>query len=191
MASRNKIIEMIAAMKTIYPYYAKDSDVELLVRLWDTLLKEYTDVEVEQGFYLALQTSKMAFAPAEVIEKINIARDKDSLSDEALWSKYYEALREVLYYSARFNYTYIDATGISQGDQARRRVDEIWADLPDEIKLYLVDKNELIRSARELNNKEIHWEKTNFMKTIPIVKERKKFRTMIAANYKSIEAKNF
>ena len=177
---------MIAAMKTIYPYYAKDSDVELLVRLWDTLLKEYCDIEVEQGFYLALQTSKMAFAPAEVIEKINMIRNKDGFSDEELWNKYYNALREVLYYSARFGYTYVDASGISQGDQARRRVDEIWAELPEEIRLYLVDKNELIRNARELNKGEAHWEKNNFMKTIPILKERKKFKTMIEANYKMI-----
>lgn len=41
MATKKKIIEMIASVKTIYPYYAKDTDVPTLVNTWALLLREY------------------------------------------------------------------------------------------------------------------------------------------------------
>ena len=72
MASKNKIIEMIASIKTIYPYYAKDTDVEMLVQTWTVLLKDYSDQEIQAAFYKALQTCKMPPTPADIIEKIDI-----------------------------------------------------------------------------------------------------------------------
>jgi hypothetical protein len=41
VASKKKIIEMIASVKTIYPYYAKETDVPTLVNTWTLLLREY------------------------------------------------------------------------------------------------------------------------------------------------------
>ena len=71
MASQNKIIEMIAAIKTIYSYYAKDTDVQMLVKTWAVLLKNYPDDAVEVAFYKCLQTCKMPPTPADVIEKLS------------------------------------------------------------------------------------------------------------------------
>ena len=43
MATEKKIAELIAAIKTIYPYYANETDVETLVNTWNLLLKDYSD----------------------------------------------------------------------------------------------------------------------------------------------------
>ena len=51
MASQNKIIQMIAAIKTIYSYYAKETDVEMLLKTWTMLLKDYPDNAVEVALY--------------------------------------------------------------------------------------------------------------------------------------------
>lgn len=41
MASQKKIVEMIMIIKTVYPYYAKDTNAEMLVNTWNLLLREY------------------------------------------------------------------------------------------------------------------------------------------------------
>lgn len=41
MATQNKVIEMIATIKTVYSYYAKNVDVSLLTKTWVALLRDY------------------------------------------------------------------------------------------------------------------------------------------------------
>ena len=38
MASKKAIIELLGSIKTIYSYYAKDADLELLINTWNVLL---------------------------------------------------------------------------------------------------------------------------------------------------------
>ena len=123
---------------------------------------------------MAFKRCKMAFSPAEVIEVIEDMRNAKETSDEALWAIYRNSLREVLYYLPRINYTFIDTSGISQGEQARAAIDRVWEKLPDEIRNYLADKDELIRNAREMNKEDITWERSRFLKTIPIIRKRQK-----------------
>ena len=54
MASQKKIIEMIMSIKAIYPYYAKDTDIELTVKTWTILLKNIPDDITEIAFHKAL-----------------------------------------------------------------------------------------------------------------------------------------
>lgn len=172
MASQKKIIECIGAIRTLYSYYAKDSDPKLLVQTWGLLLADYSDEVVERAFFTALKRCKVPPTPADIIEIINEAQKALEPSDEELWSVYQDALRNVLRLTSYFGYTYIDETGVSQGDQARKKVSAIWNGLPDKIKTYLATEGELIRRARELNYTEISFEKTRFFKTMPIVRKR-------------------
>lgn len=172
MASQKKIIECIGAIKTIYSYYARDTDVKLLVQTWGLLLSDYSDEVVERAFFTALKRCKVPPTPADIIEIIAEARKSLEPSDEELWSLYHDALRQVLRLTGMFAYTYVDETGLSQGEQARQRVTAIWNGLPEKIKTYLATEGELIRRARELNFTEISFEKTRFFKTMPIVAKR-------------------
>lgn len=172
MASQKKIIECIGAIKTLYSYYAKDSDPKLLVQTWGLLLADYSDEVVERAFFTALKRCKVPPTPADIIEIIGEAQKALEPSDEELWSKYHDALREVLRLTGMFGYTFVDETGISQGDQARKKVSSIWNGLPEKIKTYLATEGEMIRRARELNYTEISFEKTRFFKTMPIVRKR-------------------
>lgn len=181
MASQNKIIEMIGAIKTIYSYYAKDTNVALLVNTWTRLLDGYDDAIVGAAFYKCLQVCKMPPTPADVIEQINALRKANEQTDEELWTIYNRALIATADQVARFEYTFIDSSGISQGEQARRKVEEIWQSLPDKIKGYLASKGELMRNARE-NNFDASfssWEKQRFMKAMPIMEKRKEYSDML------------
>lgn len=181
MASQNKIIEMIGAIKTIYSYYAKDTNVELLVNTWTRLLEGYDDAITSAAFYKCLQICKMPPTPADVIEQINALRKANEQTDEELWTIYNRALIATADQVARFEYTFIDSSGISQGEQARRKVEEIWQSLPDKIKGYLASKGELMRNARE-NNFDASfssWEKQRFMKAMPIMEKRQEYSDML------------
>ncbi len=181
MASQNKIIEMIAAIKTIYSYYAKGTDVEMLVKTWGVLLKNYDDEIVEVAFYKCLQVCKVPPTPADVIEQIQSMRQTLEPTDEELWTVYEQALRETSRQMSNFGATFIDSTGISQGDQARRKVDEIYNGLPEKIKLYLASKSELMRNAQEwgLDIKFSSWEKPRFMKSMPIMRKRQEYGSLL------------
>ena len=177
MASRNKITEMIAAVKTIYSYYAKDTDVKILVKMWETLLKPYDDDLVEMAFYNALQVCKMPPTPADIIEHIKSMHKALEPSDEALWARYTDVLREVNTHMSRFGFTFVDESGISQGAQARQAVENIWASLPEKIKSYLGTKGELMRNAQAWGRGADFdvWEKQRFMKAMPVMEKRQEY----------------
>lgn len=181
MASQNKIIEMIGAIKTIYSYYAKDTDVKLLVKTWTLLLQGYEDALVETAFYKCLQTCKMPPTPADVIEQINALRKADEQSDEDLWAVYHRALIMTADQMSRFNYTYVDETGLSQGQQARNKVEQIWQGLPEKVKSYLSSKGELMRNANDnnLDASFAQWEKQRFLKAMPIMEKRQEYSAML------------
>ena len=104
--------------------------------------------------------------PADIIEHIESQKQIEKPSEQELWALYRKALKEVNYYSYRLNYNYIDNSGISQGEQARLAIEAIWEALPQELKIYLGDKAELLRSARELNEADISYEKNRFFNFI-------------------------
>lgn len=178
MATQNKIIEMIGAIKTIYSYYAKDTNVQLLVGTWARLLDGYDDKIIDTAFYKCLQACKTPPTPADVIEQINSMQRMLEPTDEELWASYKKALRDTCDQMRRFGYTYIDSTGISQGDQARRKVEEIWQSLDEKIRLYLGTKGELMRNASawgEDENAFCTWEKPRFLKQMPVMEKRQEY----------------
>lgn len=172
MASKKTIIKAFGAIKTIYSYFGKDADIELMVNTWAALLEQYTDEEVDRGVYRALQTCKYAPVPADIIEHIEALRKRNKPCETELWALYRKALKEVLYYSYRLEYNYIDSTGLSQGEQARLRIAQIWAELPVELQIYIGDKQELIASAKALNHSELSYERNRFSKTFPLLEKR-------------------
>lgn len=172
MASKKTIIKAIGAIKTIYGYFGKDVDIELLVNTWHSLLAEYTDEEVDKGVYMALKKCKYAPVPADIVEQIETLRNIEKPSETELWVQLQRALKEVLYHTGRLNYNYIDNSGISQGEQARRAIEHIWQGLPPELQTYLGDKSEMISAAKALNYTEGSYERNRFSKTYPVLIKR-------------------
>jgi hypothetical protein len=181
MATINKVTDVIAAIKTIYPYYAKEASVEVLATTWATLLQPYDDKVVDAALYKCLQICKMPPTPADIIEQINSSRRANEPSNEELWWTYQRALVDVADQVSRFNYTFVDSSGISQGEKARRKVEEIWQGLPEKVKGYLASKGELIRNAREYDEDIdfANWEKQRFIKAMPVMEKRIEYHDMI------------
>ena len=94
MASTNTITEIMAAIKTIYPYYAKDGNVQTLVKTWGALLQPFSDEEAMTALYMCLQTCKMPPTPADLIERLHDISGALEPSDEELWDELMVALRK-------------------------------------------------------------------------------------------------
>lgn len=172
MASTNTITEIIAAIKTIYPYYAKDADVKTLVKTWGALLHGYDDNEVMTALYMCLQTCKMPPTPADLIEKLGDMQTALELSDEELWNTLTAALPKARRHIYAFGFTYREPNGRTQGQNARIAFSELWESLPDKIKAYLGGEGELIRLAQSADDEELKFERNRFLKTMPTIRKR-------------------
>ena len=169
MASQNKIIEMIASIKTIYPYYAKETDVQMLVKTWTVLLKKYPDEAVEVAFFKCLQTCKMPPTPADVIEQLTAMQETNGQTDEELWSIFTKALRDVGVQVYRIKYPMV-------GEKPpREQITDIWEGLPDRVKQYIGSRNEIMRMSQNYTDEELKFEKTRFFKTMPTIKKREEY----------------
>ena len=178
MATINKITEIIAAIKTIYPYYAKESDVPTLVKTWEMLLREFPDEAVDVALYKCLQTCKTPPTPADLIEKLDAMHKSLEPTDEELWDAYVSALKRAERQIFRFNYTFVEENGLTQGQNARKRVEAIWEGLPGRIQQYIGSYGEFIRMAQRYNDEELKYEKSRFMKQMPTVRERSEYKKL-------------
>ena len=174
MASKKKLIEMIMSIKAIYPYYAKDSDIELTVKTWNILLKNIPDDVTEIAFYKALQTCKMPPTPADVLEEVKGLQKAIEPSDEELWGQLVKTLDKVYDQWTLFPYDMIQPNGKTQGQNARDRVEKMWNELPYKIQQFVGSKGELIRMAR-CSEDDLKFEKNRFLKSMPDIQRRKEY----------------
>ena len=190
MASQKKIVEMITAIKTIYSYYAEDCDVELLVQTWGVLLWDYKDDIVDIAFYNAMQSCKVPPTPADIIERVKEMQKASDPTPESLWNELRAAIKETQKQMYYFRFNYIDNSGISQGDRARKKVDDVWNALNEKLKSYLSSKEEVIAIARN-DEDDLKYEKSRFLKTLPIIEKRiedkKQFERLFTANNNLLE----
>ena len=190
MASQKKIVEMITAIKTIYSYYAKDCDIELLVQTWGVLLRDYKDDVVDIAFYNAMQSCKVPPTPADIIERVKEMQKASDPTPESLWNELRAAIKETQKQMYYFRFNYIDNSGISQGDRARKKVDDVWDGLNEKLKSYLSSKEEMIAIARN-DEDNLKYEKSRFLKTLPIIEKRiedkKQFERLFTVNNNLLE----
>lgn len=172
MASTNTITEIIAAIKTIYPYYAKDSNVQTLVKTWGALLQPFSDEEAMTALYMCLQTCKMPPTPADIIERLHDISGALEPSDEELWDELMVALRKAKRHIYSFCFTSREKNGRTQGENARAAFDDQWEALPDKLKSYLGGKGEFLRLAQGGDEDDLKFERNRFLKTMPTIRKR-------------------
>lgn len=181
MASKNKITDIIAAIKTIYPYYARDTDIATLVKTWGILLKDFPDDMVDVALYMSLQTCKNPPTPADLIEKLNAMSESAEPSDEELWGVLTTALRKADWYISRFSGTFIEENGRKQGENARRGFEKLWEGLPEKIQMYLGGQGEFQRLAQNRDSEELKFERTRFLKAMPTMQKRSEYKRLTLA----------
>lgn len=174
MASAKKIGEIIASIKAIYPYYAKDTDVDVLAKTWMLLLKDVPDEVVRIAIIKCLQICKTPPTPADVLEQVREIASVNERTDEEIWVELVKALRKASDYIYCFNHTFIESNGKTQGDNARDKFQKLWDNLSPEIKTYLGGTSEL-RRLTKYNDEEMMFEKKQFLKTLPGIRKKQEY----------------
>lgn len=174
MASAKKIGEIIASIKAIYPYYAKETDVDVLAKTWMLLLKDIPDDVVRVAIIKCLQICKTPPTPADVLEQVREISTANAPTDEEMWVALTKAVRKSQEHIYNFGHTLIEDNGKTQGENARDKFQRLWDELPKELKDYLGGKGELMRLAK-YNDEEMMFEKKNFLKMMPTINKRQEY----------------
>lgn len=154
---------------------------EMLLASWYAILKEYPKEICDKAVIQAIKYAK--FAPrigdiVEQIEKMQVAFEK---TEAELWAELTRCLREVSECVYRFRFTFVENNGLTQGENARLRVKELFNNLSPELKEYCRNESGLVELAR-LDSDQISYEKGRFIKTMPQLRERAKTRGQLGNN---------
>ena len=176
MATKKNMAVMIATIKSIYPYYAKDTNIEVLAKTWILLLQDYDDKIINNALILCMKECEMPPTPAHIIKKIEEMQPKKTNTE--LWAEYVKALREVSCLQENFNYTFIEANGKTQGQNAKDKAREIFNSLPQELKIYVGSFGELLRKSRDIDDTSLKYAENNFMKLMPELRKEHEMRLL-------------
>ena len=155
-----------------------DEEREMLLASWYAILQNYPKEVCDAAVLNAIKNAEYAPRIGSIvreIEKMQVAYEK---TDAELWAELKGCMREVAECVYRFRFTYIEPNGLSQGDNARLRVKEIYNGLSPELKEYCRNEHGLIELA-QLTDEQMSFEKGRFNKAMPVLKERAKTRAQI------------
>ena len=188
MATKKNMAVIIATIKSVYPYYAKDGNIEVLAKTWLLLLQDYDDKIINNALLLCMKECEQPPTPAHIIKKIEQMQPK--VNQNELWAVYVSALRKINDLEQRFHYTFTDESGVSQGDKAKAKAREIFDTLPQPIKDYVGGSfGEMLRCSRQIDDESLKFEKTRFVKQMPDIVKDNKLRIEMGKINAQIEAK--
>lgn len=179
--TKKDIIGMVGLIKANYNYAYKDvvmEDMEMLYEMWFRSLAKYDKKVVGAAFQRAMETCKMPPTLADIMQHLKTIKAATEPTDTELWEKLTAVLYEVDKCVYAFRYTAIDYNGLTQGQNARNRVSEIWDNLPPILKEYCGDKGGLINLSK-LDMEELGFEKGRFLKLLPTLRNRMEIRQTI------------
>lgn len=175
MASKAKIAQMLAGVKTLYPqYYNNGTDTQMLVNLWAKLLEDYTDEQVSVGLYAAMKVCKYPPTPAEVIEQIERMISALLPTPAQEWEALEEALERVYKHSDKIG-CYVSLNGTETLDDiARANIQTIYDKLDPATQEYVGSTKGLMAMAdRTRDSKELSIERNRYLKALPDMRKRK------------------
>lgn len=170
MASKAKVIQMVGAIKTLYSYYAKDTDTEQLIQLWTGLLKAYPDEEASYGLAEAMKVCTMPPTPADVISHIEKRRDLFRDTDVVIWDKLRKGMNECYRLTGYFGIKEEVSEDKTLDMLAREKVTAIWESLPFEAQRFIGSEREFIRKSK-MDEKSLQIEEARFRKAFGELRE--------------------
>lgn len=136
---------------------------ELLVESWYEALCEYPREICSQAVNNVLKKAKFAPRLGDITEEITKLLYPDAKTDEELWAELNSVLARVYDLSRYLTYPqYVK--------WANSKLEEIYSELSDELKLFVVNKSTLVDIA-EMSPESLQFERTRFFKQMPVLKK--------------------
>ena len=151
---------------------------EMLLASWYAILKDYPKEVCDAAVLAAIKNAEFAPRIGSIVKEIERMQASLEKSEGELWAELKSVLREVDRCVYMFRFTAIDPNGLSQGDNARARLEQIFNGLSPELKEYCNNKSGLIELSR-LTDEQMSYEQARFLKTVPLLRDRAKTRAQI------------
>lgn len=154
---------------------------EMLLASWYAILKDYPKEVCDAAVLNAIKNAEYAPRIGSIVKEIEKMQKAYEKTEAELWAELQGCLREVANCAYKFRFNFIQANGLTEGDNARERVKEIFNGLSPELKEYCRTPNGLIEIS-QLTDEQLGYEKGRFNKTVPQLKERSKTRAQIGGS---------
>lgn len=154
---------------------------EMLLASWYAILKDYPKEVCDTAVLNAIKNATFAPRIGSIVKEIEKMQEAYEKTEAELWAELQGCLREVGACAYRFRFNFIEANGLTQGENARIRANEIFNNLSPELKEYCRNVNGLIELA-QLDGEQMSFEKGRFNKMMPQLKDRAKTRAQIGGN---------
>lgn len=181
--TKTDVISMIGIIKANYNYAYKNvtiEDLKMMQDTWFACLKKYQKEIVNHAFQKSLESCKVPPTIADIVEQVNLMVEATEPTVNELWAVYNDALKQAYRLSNQLGYNArIDDSGLTQGEVARIKLNELFDGLPKVIKGYCVRLEEL-RETSKLNTDELQFEKSKFFNRIPFLKNQIRIRESIS-----------
>lgn len=154
---------------------------EMLLASWYAILQEYPKEICDKAVINAIKNAEFAPRIGNIVKEIENMQEAFEKTDHELWAELISKFREVRRFASRVNNNFVESNGLTQGENARQILDEIFDELSPELKDYCQNSRGLIELA-QYTEEQLSFERGRFIKTMPQLRARKKMREQTPVN---------
>ena len=181
--TKQDVVSMVGVIKANYDNAYKNSTKDTLLAMieqWYKSLVVYEKEIVGVAFQRALEECEYPPNLANIMKQIKTIKEATEPTDAEYWVQLSDTLRRVASCVYKFQFNAREDNGLTQGQNARNKVKEIWEQLPQILKDYCGSENGLINLSR-MDQDELAFEKGRFIKMLPTLKTRIEVKQTIDA----------
>lgn len=154
---------------------------EMLLASWYAILQEYPKEICDKAVINAIKNAEFAPRIGNIVKEIEKMQEAFEKTDHELWAELISKFREVRRFASRINNNFVESNGLTQGENARQILEEIFDELSPELKDYCRNSRGLIELA-QYTEEQLSFERGRFIKTMPQLRARKKMREQTPVN---------
>ena len=154
---------------------------EMLLASWYAILQEYPKEICDKAVINAIKNAEFAPRIGNIVKEIENMQEAFEKTDHELWAELISKFREVRRFASRVNNNFVESNGLTQGENARQILEEIFDELSPELKDYCRNSRGLIELA-QYSEEQLSYERGRFIRTMPQLRERKKTRAQTPIN---------
>ena len=121
---------------------------EMLLASWYAILQEYPKEICDKAVINAIKNAEFAPRIGNIVKEIENMQEAFEKTDHELWAELISKFREVRRFASRVNNNFVESTGLTQGENARQILEEIFDELSPELKDYCRNSRGLIELAQ-------------------------------------------
>lgn len=167
------IAQIIRVIKTNFDnaYRLSDDDFATLVESWKSILSEYPREVVLKAARNVISEAETVPRIGHIVKEIKRLNSAMNKSGYELWNELLAAIDKAADLARKFKYTYREANGKTQGENARNEAFALYDALDPAIKAFCGNISGLIQLSKQ-DEDQLLFERSRFLKSVTEIRER-------------------